>query len=145
MIRIATKADRPELVRLFNGLFPNLDEDLGLEIDKYLSGALQPAVILVAQRPTGGLAGFIEVGTRSYAEGCESSPVPYVEGWYVDEDVRRTGIGRALFAAAEAWARELGFTEIASDVELDNTASIAAHRALGYQETDRIVCFRRAL
>jgi aminoglycoside 6'-N-acetyltransferase I len=39
----------------------------------------------------------------------------------------------------------MGYTEIASDAELDNAAGIAAHRALGYEEVERIVCFRRSL
>jgi aminoglycoside 6'-N-acetyltransferase I len=38
-----------------------------------------------------------------------------------------------------------GFREIASDVELANTISQDAHRALGYEEVERIVCYRRAL
>ena len=74
-----------------------------------------------------------------------SSPVAYVEAWYVDSDVRRQGIGRALFRAAEDWARAQGLTEIASDAELHNEVSIAAHKAIGYTETDRIVCFLRSL
>ena len=55
------------------------------------------------------------------------------------------GIGRALVEAAEARARALGHDEIASDSELDNLKAIAAHRALGYEEIERVVCFRRSL
>jgi aminoglycoside 6'-N-acetyltransferase I len=47
--------------------------------------------------------------------------------------------------AAEAWARAQGCTEMASDAELDNHASHAAHRRLGYAETERLVCFRKSL
>ena len=125
-------------------LFPNNPEELA-EVDAYLSGAITPAALLVAQRSDGGLAGFIEVGTRPYAEGCMSSPVAYIEAWYVDADMRRRGVGKALFNAAEAWARQHGFAEIASDTLIDNAVSIAAHKALGYQEVERIVCFRRSL
>ena len=82
---------------------------------------------------------------RSYAEGCTSSPVAYVEGWWVDPDDRAHGVGRALIAAVEDWARDLNLTEIASDADLDNNDSIGAHLALGYQEVERIVCFRKSL
>ena len=71
--------------------------------------------------------------------------MPFIEGWFVDDDVRTVGCGRALVKAAEAWARRHGFHEIASDVDIDNDVSIAAHRALGYEEVTRIVCFRRRL
>jgi aminoglycoside 6'-N-acetyltransferase I len=129
---------------MWRELFPdNREEDA--EVDAYLSGSLNTAAVLVAQRPTGGLAGFIEVATRAYAEGCTSSPVPYIEGWYVDADMRQQALGAALVRAAEAWARERGYTEIASDTLLDNAVSIAAHKALGYDEVVRIVCFRRSL
>ena len=82
---------------------------------------------------------------RSYAEGCSSPRVAYVEGWWVDADLRRTGVGRALIAAAEDWGRSLGLTELASDSELDNVDGQAAHRRVGFDEVERIVCFRKDL
>ena len=45
---------------------------------------------------------------RSYGEGCETSPVGYIEGWYVDPDLRQKGLGGLLFQAAEDWARSEG-------------------------------------
>ena len=77
-------------------------------------------------------------------EGCSSSPVGYIEGWWVDQDLRGSGIGAALVGAAEHWAHSIGLSELASDAELPNVASQAAHRALG-EEVDRIVCFRKRL
>jgi aminoglycoside 6'-N-acetyltransferase I len=144
-IRAARPADAAELVRLSNGLFPGDAAEEAKAIAQYFEGALEPATMLVAERAPDRLAGYVLVGTRPYAEGCESSPVAYIEAWYVDEDVRRTGVGRALFAAAEDWGRGLGLSEIASDALIANEVSIAAHRALGYEEVVRIVCFRRAL
>jgi len=46
--------------------------------------------------------------------------------------------------AAEAWARKQGLKEIASDTQIDNTVSIQAHKVLGYEEVERLVCFRKA-
>ncbi len=66
----------------------------------------------VADRGDGSLAGFVEIGSRSYAEGCESSRVACLEGGYVDPDARRAGLGRRLQQAAEAWAVANGFTEV---------------------------------
>ena len=69
----------------------------------------------------------------------------YVEGWFVDADLRRRGWGRRLVDAAAAWARARGVDELASDALLDNAGSIAAHRRLGFEEVERHVCFRRRL
>lgn len=107
--------------------------------------ALVGVAVIVADRGDGSLAGFAEIGSRAYAEGCETTPVAYLEGWYVDPDVRRTGLGANLIRAVEAWAREQGFSEIASDTELDNVASLQAHTALGFEEVERQICFKKCL
>jgi GNAT superfamily N-acetyltransferase len=103
------------------------------------------AALFVAERDEGSLAGFVEVGARPYADGCETSPVGYIEAWYVEADVRRRGFGRALLEAAEAWARDRGYREMASDSGLGNVISHAAHRRAGYEEVDRVMQFRKAL
>jgi aminoglycoside 6'-N-acetyltransferase I len=72
-------------------------------------------------------------------------PVGFVEGWYVAADRRAQGVGRALMAAAEAWAREQGCREMASDTWLDNEPSQHAHEALGFEVVDRCVHFKKPL
>lgn len=107
--------------------------------------ARDDAEVFVAERDDGTIAGYVEVGARPYADGCETSPVGYIEAWYVDSDVRRSGVGRALLTAAEDWARARGYREMASDAQLDNETSHAAHRHSGYDEVDRIVQYRKVL
>lgn len=103
-------------------------------------------ITLVAEREDGArLAGFAEVGTRPYADGCESSPVAFLEGWFVDEDVRRQGVGMSLVREAEAWALARGLSEFASDALLENDVSHRAHLALGFEEVERAVRYRKAL
>ena len=94
-----------------------------------------------AMTGNGRCVGFVEVGERSYAEGCTSSPVGYVEGLWVDEDVRLQGIARRLMETAADWSRSRGYREMASDTNLDNTDSQKMHARLGFAETDRIVTF----
>ena len=101
--------------------------------------------VFIAEREDGSVAGFVEVGSRPYADGCETSPVGYIEAWYVDPDVRRSGYGRDLLKAAENWARSRGYQEMASDALLDNEISHAAHYRAGYEEVDRVVQFRKGL
>jgi aminoglycoside 6'-N-acetyltransferase I len=93
----------------------------------------------------GGLGGFASVSLRPWAEGCDSSPVPYVEGWYVAPDLRGQGIGAALFAAIKQWCRDHGHVELGSDAELDNVPSHRAHVALGFEPTLQLQFFRKPL
>lgn len=148
-IRLATPDDRSEWLRLLRGLYPDLPEtDHEPTIDAYLTGRsigeLVPSAVFVMDRGDGSLGGFLELSIRNYAEEC-TGDTPYVESWYVDEDQRGCGVGRALVAAAEQWARERGYSEIASDALLDNRISHAAHRAIGFEEVERVVHFRKVL
>jgi aminoglycoside 6'-N-acetyltransferase I len=114
------------------------------DLDAYFDTP-QRGITFVVERTGGGLCGFIEVSLRDYAEGCTTSPVAYIEGWYVDAESRRRTLGTRLVQAAEAWARNQGLKEIASDTQTDNIVSIQAHKVLGYEEVERIVCFRKVL
>jgi aminoglycoside 6'-N-acetyltransferase I len=114
------------------------------DIDTYFATP-QNGITFVVERTGGGLGGCIEVSLRNVAEGCTTSPVAYIEGWYVDPDLRRKTVGSQLVYAAETWARERGLTEIASDTQIDNTVSIHAHTRLGYEEVERMGCFRKTL
>lgn len=139
-VRRATNADRREYQRMRLVLWPDCDDS---NIDPWL--ARRDAATFLAERDDGSLCGFVEVGSRPYAEGCATSPVGYVEGWFVEPDMRKAGIGRRLLEAAESWARAQGYTEIASDALLENTVSHEAHRRCGYREIERLVTFRKAL
>jgi aminoglycoside 6'-N-acetyltransferase I len=113
------------------------------EMDEYLSEPINR--VFLAERPDGGLCGFLEAAIHPWAVGCEQRPVGYIEGWYVDADVRQQGVGRALVAAAEAWARSKGCQQMASDAQVANRLSQQAHTALGYEETYRLVFFKKEL
>jgi aminoglycoside 6'-N-acetyltransferase I len=148
-IRPIARTDRAEWLRLLLGLHPELPQSAHVpSIDAYLSNTsideLIPSAVFVAERPDGRLGGFLELSIRNYAEGC-SGDTPYVESWYVDDDLRGTGIGRGLMEAAEQWARGRGFTDLASDALLENGLSHAAHLALGFEVVERIVVFRKSL
>ena len=102
-------------------------------------------LVAVADLGDDRLAGFLEASIRPFVDDCASDNVGYLEGWFVDPVYRRQGIGRKLVAFAETWARSHGCTEMASDAEIDNAASIAAHDELGYEETSRLIHFRKDL
>jgi aminoglycoside 6'-N-acetyltransferase I len=149
-VRPGEPMDREPLSLMRLALWPQLsvDEDRQ-ELDATLSGkpdSTMPLSILVAETDAGDLIGFLEVGLRSHADGCDTRvPVGFVEGWFVSDRHRRKGIGAKLLAAAEDWARGRGCLEMASDTWLDNDKSQRVHEALGFEVVDRCVHYRKAL
>ncbi len=101
--------------------------------------------VLFAESDSSRLVGVLEASIRPYVEDCETDHVGYLEGWYVEPEFRKQGIGRELVRQAELWARERGCTEMASDAEIGNDLSLAAHLNLGYTETSRLVHLRKEL
>lgn len=101
---------------------------------------------LLAISAQGACIGFAEAAMRhDYVNGCASLPVAFLEGIYVTPAARRRSVVRGLVEHVALWARQHGSTELASDAELANTASHAMHRALGFDETERVVFFRKNL
>jgi aminoglycoside 6'-N-acetyltransferase I len=144
-IRHARQSDRSEWLRMRSALWPDCPlDDHRTEMAEQLADETSFAVF-VADRGNEQLAGFLEASLRRYAEGCRTSPVGYIEGWYVDEDVRRQGVGRQLMKAAEQWALAQGCQEMASDCEIDNDVSFRSHLAIGYAEVERAIHFRKSL
>ena len=144
-VRPLRESDLEEWLRLRKLLWDGNDEqDHRSEMLDILSHP-ETQLVMVAEDGKGRLAGFLEASIRPFAEDCETDHVGYVEGWFVEDPHRRRGIGRELVTAAELWARQRGCTEMASDAEIGNDQSIAAHAGLGYKETSRLVHFRKEL
>jgi GNAT superfamily N-acetyltransferase len=148
-IRPGVSSDLGVVTQLCAALWP--DEpvaDLEAHAASILSGkpaSTMPLGILLAEVDAD-VVGFIEVGLRSHADGCdERCPVGFIEGWYVQPKFQRRVIGRALMVAAEDWARSQGARELASDTWLDHQTSQRAHEALGFEVVDRCVHFRKSL
>lgn len=89
--------------------------------------------------------GFAEVSQRPYGDGCDTAPVAWLEGIFVVQSHRRRGVGKLLLAAVEDWARARGLSELGSDAELDNLTSRLSHALWAFDETERVVRFKKAL
>jgi aminoglycoside 6'-N-acetyltransferase I len=127
-------------------LWPEADAgELAEEAAAYFAGRGPLAMVMLCEAEGATPIGMIELSLRSHADGCRSSPVPFVEGWYVAPDARRKGVGAALMAAAETWARSGGYSELASDTQLDNEAGRLGHAGCGFEEVGQAVHFRKSL
>jgi aminoglycoside 6'-N-acetyltransferase I len=145
LIRHVTQNDQVDWLRMRSALWPDCPlADHHSEMQQQLDDPTRYAVFVIERDP-GQLGGFLEASLRAYADGCRTSPVGYIEGWYVADDLRQQGWGGLLVKAAEQWALDRGCTEMASDCELDNDVSFRAHLALGYAEVDRAIQFRKSL
>lgn len=143
-VRAAEAGDRAAWAGLRARLWPDqLLADLADELDDWFE---DPRLAAFVAEDGEGVCGFAEASLRSdYVNGTESSPVAFLEGWYVAPQRRGQGVGRALIAAVEAWGRGRGCRELASDALLANVDSQRAHEACGFEETERVVYFRRVL
>jgi aminoglycoside 6'-N-acetyltransferase I len=104
-IRAIRPDDRAEWIRMRDILWPGSRADHELETGRFFTEPDASLATFVVDRLDGRLGGFIELSQRPYVEGCTSSPVAYIEGWYVDLDLRRQNLGTALVRAGEEWAR----------------------------------------
>ena len=144
IIRPAGPGDRDDWLKMRHQLWPdhaNHEEDIRNYFARKKPNAGR--VWLAFQGGQG--IGFIEASIRDTAEGCLTSPVAYIEGWFVRKPWRQSGVGRSLLDTVETWAREQGLTELASDCTLDNTDSAASHGSCGFAETSRIITFKKEL
>lgn len=147
LVRVAHESDVTDWAALRGALWPHHSmEKHRADIAAVLSRTDMREVALVAVEEPVGVQGFAEASLRyDYVNGCETSPVAFLEGIYVRPDCRDTGIGQALCLAVETWGRAQGCSELASDALLDNHASRAFHQAIGFDETERVVYFRKLL
>jgi aminoglycoside 6'-N-acetyltransferase I len=145
-VRAAQPRDIGDWVRMRTALWPDGAEDHQRSADRFFAGHRhEPAEVLLAFDESGHAMGFAELSIRNIVDSCDTDRVAYLEGWYVEPPVRRRGVGAALIAGAELWARQQGCTEFGSDSRIEDESSHLAHVALGFAETGRVVNFRKDL
>jgi len=117
---------------------PHIDEIADLLHDERLWAFL-------AEADDGTPTGFAEVTLRTCANGCDSQPVPFLEGIWVEPGFRRRAVGASLVRHIGSFLAARSFRELGSDTEIDNEQSQAAHENWGFTEIERVVCYRKLL
>jgi aminoglycoside 6'-N-acetyltransferase I len=147
VVRPVARPDAAAWLSMRRTLWPSgSSEEHREEIERFLVGdAKEPLAVVIAADPDGRPIGFAELSIRPHAEGCRTDRVAYLEGWFVAVEARGRGVGRLLVRAAEAWALAQGCDELASDSAENDAASRGAHRAVGFEETGLVRCYRRDL
>lgn len=142
-IRELRASDQEVWLGMYRRLWPKFsDAALLTEIHRIQKSGKRSAYIAEHQ---GTPAGFAEYALRDYANGCNSQPVPFLEGVWVAEEFRSRGIARALILYLEQIARNSGFVEFGSDVELHNYSSQLMHESLGFEQTEKVIYYRKSL
>jgi aminoglycoside 6'-N-acetyltransferase I len=144
IVRQMDVADRETWIRLRAALWP--DEVLevhGRDIDTFLGG--ETGFGFIAEAEDGAAVGFAEITIRPFANGCDSRPVPFLEGIWVEPRFRCQRVGTRLVEHIEAFVTARGFNEIGSDALVENQISQTAHRSWGFSETERVVHFRKLI
>lgn len=118
-------------------------DELAEEFCEYIEGESSAVFLSMVD---GKVIGFAQCGLRhDYVEGTNTSPVGYLEGIFVTEGYRNKGVAKDMLEACQVWAKAQGCTEFASDCELDNTVSREFHLKVGFEEANRIICFKKRL
>jgi aminoglycoside 6'-N-acetyltransferase I len=94
---------------------------------------------------SGAALAMLEVSLRNFVDGCLGGPVGYIEGIYVIPAQRKRGHGGELAEFAATWFRSKGCRNMAADAELTNLAAQDFLIRAGFDETYRIVEYKRSL
>jgi aminoglycoside 6'-N-acetyltransferase I len=115
-IREAVPGDAPLWEAMRRDMWPDGADDHAGEIEKFFAGTLEePVAVLMAENADGTIVGVAELSIRADVAGLEGKRVGYVEGLYVQPEVRGRGVARTLMRASRVWGRQQKCTAFASD------------------------------
>lgn len=144
MIDKATKSDCMDIAKLAILMWENHTVEELIEEFEAVIQDKESAIFIVSIDDK--KIGFAQCQLRhDYVEGTKTTPVGYLEGIFIREEYRKQGYAKKMLSKCEEWAKEQGCSEFASDCELENEISIEFHIKMGFEEANRIVCFKKSL
>jgi aminoglycoside 6'-N-acetyltransferase I len=146
-VEAVSSATSQEWLRLRKAFWSNRSEtEHNQTIEDFLVGHIsEPAAVFLARSEDHGYVGLLELSIRAYSEGCEAPNPAYIEGVYVKEGSRRSGVAHQLIAAAEEWARARGCCDLGSDSAPENNASAGLHHNVGFRDIGLVRCWAKRL
>ena len=134
----------PEWRRMRQDLYGDLDAGFH-EAEMELIFSSAQATCFVGLAESGAAVAILEVSLRNFVDGCLGGPVGYMEGIYVIPEQRKQGYGRQLAEFAANWFRFKGCRDMAADAELTNLVAQNFLTRAGFDETYRVVEYKRSL
>lgn len=144
-VRRASETDLPAWANMLASLHQQPSPTVLLGELRELVALTEPYVGFLAFDAEDRAIGVLDARVRNYAEGSPELRGAYIEDLWVEPRARGQGVGRALLAAVETWARAEGIRWLGSDTAPNNTSSIGWHRAAGFVEIERLVVFGKSL
>ncbi len=141
LVRDATNDDLAAIAVIFNhavrhstAVFSTVETDARARGDWAAARRADGFPVLVAEAG-GAVAGFASYGAFRSFPGYRFT---VEHSLYVAPAAQRRGVGRALLSALIDRATAAGLHVMVAGIDADNTASLALHRALGFEETGRM-------
>lgn len=141
----ATRDDFREWLTMRQALYSGCEETFHLQEMHAILTSREMACFLAKSEVGDSVIGMIELSLRNIVDGCLGSPVGYIEGLYIKPEFRGRGFGRQFVTFADSWFISAGCREMATDTEFDNEDAQRFFRSLDFDETWRIVEFRKRL
>jgi GNAT superfamily N-acetyltransferase len=139
-IRAMTPGDIPAARGLLEQLgYPLTIEDVER---RFAAVAVMADHAVMIAETTGQIAGLLHVYARP---ALENPPEAIVQALVVDGAWRRSGVGKALMAEAEAWADARGYRSVALSSNAARTGAHAFYHALGYRTAATALILRKQL
>jgi len=108
-----------------------MDQAVARVVDRALTSATADAVVLAAVDAAGRGLGFVHIhATSDFFTGEKHG---HVSDLVVASAAEGRGVGRALMAAAEQWARDQGYRLLSLNVFEENHRARELYTRLGYQ------------
>lgn len=147
-IRRATARDLDTVVALrlallmehaSNPIYRRLATDVSARARKLFARQLEsPGEITLLAERDGKIVGILRCVESSGSPLLSPEQYAYVSSVYVDPNVRRTGVLRALLARAESWAKSVGLDEFRLHSVADGEAANKAWDALGFEIVEHL-------
>jgi aminoglycoside 6'-N-acetyltransferase I len=139
-----TRERFPEWRRMRHELYGELSAQFH-EAEMELIFSSKEATCFIGLRESGAAVAMLEVSLRNFVDGCLGGPVGYIEGIYVTPLERKQGYAGELIEFATSWFRSKGCRDMAADAELTNLIAQDFLTRAGFDETYRVVEYKRSL